>query len=251
MDGTFLDEKGRLPEGAFELIDALAEKKIVFAVATGRQTKTIENDFAPVVDQIAIIAENGSVVKYKSQTLSVTTLDVEKVRSLLQELRGIEGAITVLCTEHKAYIEAPKELIEEEIKKYYHSREYVGDLLEVEEAPIKVAVYHPKQIKGIHDLMQPKWYNDFKLAVSGEHWVDFGHICVNKGRAIVDLQEKLGIEKAESMAFGDYFNDLELLDEVGESYVMEKAPEAVKRHAKYEIQAGAVIETIYKVVTDL
>ncbi|MGL4736340.1 MAG: HAD family hydrolase [Cellulosilyticaceae bacterium] len=248
MDGTFLDENGKLPEGAFEMIETLAQQGITFAVATGRQTQTILNDFEPVADQIAIIAENGSVVRYHGETVQVVTLDRSQVHQVIRELRGIEGAITVLCTEHKAYIEAAPELIEDEIKKYYHSRAYVENLLEVAAQPIKIAVYHAQDITEIATCMREKWEGQFKLAVSGQHWVDFGHPRVHKGAAIKALQRNLGIKKEACMAFGDYFNDVELLDEVGESYAMEKAPEGVKKHAKYTLQSGQVIAKIYEVI---
>ncbi|MGL4344177.1 MAG: HAD hydrolase family protein, partial [Cellulosilyticaceae bacterium] len=165
-----------------------------------------------------------------------------------KELREVEGAITVLCTEHCAYIEAAPELIEDEIKKYYHSRAYVDDLLEVTEAPIKIAVYHKTHVQEITSVMKERWEEHFKLAVSGEHWVDFGHLLVNKGQAIHALQEQLDVPKEACMAFGDYFNDVELLDAVGESYAMEKAPEGVKQHAKYTLPTGTVISKIYEVI---
>lgn len=250
MDGTFLNREGQLPEGSIPFIHKLNEKNILFVVATGRQTKTIENDFEEVVSEIGIIAENGSVVKYKGETIGVTTLDQEIVREVIRELREIQDAIVVLCTEHKAYVEAPEELIEDEIKKYYHSRAYVKDLLEVEEAPIKIAVYHEDSVEKITEIMRPRWEDKFKMAVSGRHWVDFGDLNVNKGKAIQMLQEKLGIQKEECMAFGDYFNDVELLDSVEESYAMEKAPEGVKSHAKYVIPTGSVRETVMKVIGD-
>ena len=56
---------------------------------------------------------------------------------------------------------------------------------------------------------------------------------VNKGEALRGVQRMLGIRPEECMAFGDYLNDCELLDAVGESYAMENAHPALKRIAKY------------------
>ena len=47
------------------------------------------------------------------------------------------------------------------------------------------------------------------------------------------LQRLLGIRPEECMAFGDYFNDVELLESVGESYAMGNALDEVKAVAKY------------------
>ena len=56
---------------------------------------------------------------------------------------------------------------------------------------------------------------------------------MNKGLAIGALCDNLHITPDECMAFGDYLNDLELLQAVGESYAMENGHEALKAIAKH------------------
>ena len=50
-----------------------------------------------------------------------------------------------------------------------------------------------------------------------------------QGRALSALCERLGITPDECMAFGDYLNDLELLQAAGESYAMANGHERSKR----------------------
>ena len=71
------------------------------------------------------------------------------------------------------------------------------------------------------------------VILSGEHWVDVMKPGVNKGCAMRGIQQKLGISAAECMAFGDYLNDCELLQAVGESYAMENAHPALKALARH------------------
>ena len=56
---------------------------------------------------------------------------------------------------------------------------------------------------------------------------------VHKGAAMRGLQSLLGIRPEECMAFGDYLNDCELLEAVGESYAMENAHPTLKRLARH------------------
>ena len=56
---------------------------------------------------------------------------------------------------------------------------------------------------------------------------------VHKGMAMRGLQRMLGVEPEECMAFGDYLNDCELLEAVGESYAMENAHPQLKAMAKH------------------
>ena len=71
------------------------------------------------------------------------------------------------------------------------------------------------------------------VILSGENWVDVMRPGVSKGRAMQMLQQLKGLTPENCMAFGDYLNDLELLESVSESYAMENALEELKRVAKY------------------
>ena len=73
----------------------------------------------------------------------------------------------------------------------------------------------------------------YAVILSGENWVDVMRPGVSKGRAMQMLQQLKGLTPQECMAFGDYLNDLELLESVSESYAMENALEELKRVAKY------------------
>ena len=82
-------------------------------------------------------------------------------------------------------------------------------------------------------MLQAKLEGPLSITLSGEHWVDVMKPGVNKGCAMRGIQQKLGISAAECMAFGDYLNDCELLQAVGESYAMENAHPALKALARH------------------
>ena len=54
---------------------------------------------------------------------------------------------------------------------------------------------------------------------------------INNGRGIHILQNKLGVSYDETMAFGDYLNDIEMLENAYYSYAMENAHPLAKRAA--------------------
>ena len=82
---------------------------------------------------------------------------------------------------------------------------------------------------GVVEEMTRRWQGRCKIAVSGKEWLDF--TIGDKGQAIRAVREEFGFAKEEVAAFGDNFNDVEMLDEAGHSYAMDTAPEAVKAHA--------------------
>lgn len=63
--------------------------------------------------------------------------------------------------------------------------------------------------------------------------MDVMNADVNKGMALKQIRKSLGISYEETMAFGDYMNDYELLKEAKESYAMGNAHEGIKKIAAH------------------
>ena len=69
LDGTLLPPTKIMPEETFPLIEKLTARGGTFAPASGRQLPNLKKLFAPVVDKIAIIAENGGLVWHKGEII--------------------------------------------------------------------------------------------------------------------------------------------------------------------------------------
>lgn len=76
--------------------------------------------------------------------------------------------------------------------------------------------------------------SDFQVKLSGEIWIDFTHKEAQKGNALKKVQEIYSIKPEETMAFGDYLNDLELFDYAAFSFAMDNAHQEVKEKANFQ-----------------
>lgn len=130
------------------------------------------------------------------------------------------------------------------MQKYYARLEIVDDLDAVDDQVLKLAIYdfdggEEHTAVAFADLRETH-----QVVVSGLHWVDIMNATVNKGVALRNLQAALGVTPAQTAAFGDYLNDLELLQAADWSYAMADAhPDvaAVARHrAPSNADAGVV-----------
>jgi len=71
LDGTLLQNGARdVNPIVFDQIRTLKEHGILFAAASGRQYLNLRRLFTPVQDDIAYIAENGSLCIYNEETIS-------------------------------------------------------------------------------------------------------------------------------------------------------------------------------------
>ncbi len=233
MDGTLLDSQKRLPSEFVRVYNGLKEKGIHFVVASGRQFYTLENEFKDMDHEIFFIAENGGVIVCDGEMNLLKPIKTSNVEKLIKHVRNIEGAELVLCGKESAYVESKSEEFVSETMKYYHRCIVVDDLLEVQDEILKVAVNDMHNLETTTLESVQVFSEDFHISTSSQIWLDVMPKGVNKGEAVRYLQNKLGVSMEDTMGFGDYLNDYEMLQSVGYSYAMANAHEDVKRVAKY------------------
>ena len=234
MDGTLLNEQGKLEPEFFDVYKKLASNHIMFAAASGRQYYSLIDTFSSIKNDMIFIAENGTLVMHRDKELFSCTIDKASIISIVTQARKIKGAHIVLCGKKSAYIETKSEQAIEEINKYYYRCESVEDILHTQDDFIKVAICH---FDGTEDFVYPAMNQVFgeshKVVVSGKIWLDVMNANASKGIAIQYLQKELGFSFEETMSFGDYFNDVEMLQASYYSYAMDNAHEEVKAFAKF------------------
>lgn len=236
MDGTLLNSSHELPTDFFDVYEQLKAKGIGFIAASGRQYNSLVHYFDSIKDEIGFIAENGSYMVYKGEELFIDSIDIEVVHEVIDQVRSIPNAHLVLCTKDRAYIESTADYFVNEFKNYYYQSTMVDDLKEVtDRCIIKLAIYHAQSTE---EFVYPhlKQFNNrgLKAVVSGLSWMDLMNENTNKGKALAELQDKIGISNNQTMVFGDYMNDLEMLQNTPHSFAMENAHAEVKKVARYK-----------------
>ena len=252
MDGTLLNDKNEIHEEFYKVFQELKKKNIIFAAASGRQYYNLAKRFEKIKDDMMFIAENGTFVVYKGEELLLNALDKETAIELIKIGRDIKESYVVLCGKKSAYIESKDERLIKEVEKYYEEYKIVNDLTKVEDDILKVTIC---DFIGSEENSYT-YYNDYKeklqVSVSGQIWLDITDKGVNKGLAINKLQELLNIKHEETMVFGDYLNDLEMMENAYYSYAMKNGHEKIKEVSNFETDftnnENGVIETIKKYV---
>ncbi|WP_068599074.1 Cof-type HAD-IIB family hydrolase [Vaginella massiliensis] len=254
MDGTLLNDQHELHPDFFYLYEKLKVQNILFVPASGRQYYSILHYFEPIKNEIAIIAENGSYVTYKDEVLFTDELGQQKVRDIILAIRKISGANIVVCGAKHAYVESKEENFKQIFAQFYYQNQLVEDVLTAlqDDRIIKIAVHHPINAEEyLYPALANFNHEQLKVVVSGPYWIDIMNVKTNKGNALQNLQKKLGIKPEETLVFGDYLNDLEMLQNATYSYAMDNAHPLVKAQAKYTAKSNndyGVIEILRQLV---
>ena len=102
LDGTLLHPGEReLRSEAFELIDELHRRGIVFMPASGRQYASLRYLFAPVADELTYVCENGTLVMSEGRAVVKRSME----RSLAMAIANAVVAyphtdVTLSCEGH-------------------------------------------------------------------------------------------------------------------------------------------------------
>ncbi|MFT3714470.1 MAG: Cof-type HAD-IIB family hydrolase [Gordonia sp. (in: high G+C Gram-positive bacteria)] len=237
MDGTLLRDDGTVPDSFWPLLDEMRERGIVFVPASGRQYYTLQKLFERSPEGLSYIAENGNLVAHDGRLEAVGTVDqsvtdevVSTVRAAYEHGRDLG---LVVCGVAGGYVERHDRPFVDECDKYYVRLDRIDDLDEIDDQILKLAVYDFEDAETAAGRYFAELADRTQVVVSGRNWIDIMSPGVDKGVGVRALQSDLGISPAQTVVFGDYLNDLQMLDAADRSYAMANAHPEVRARATH------------------
>lgn len=232
LDGSLLTDSKELPPDFWPIENELLQKGIILVIASGRPFHNIATVFEKAKDRLYFVCDNGSYVVHKNEELVVNPLSKASIKKFIQISRPIQNVYPVLCSKHLAYIEDDDEAFKLQALKYYQEYRIVPDLTQVDDEVLKLSLC---DLKGSEKNSYPfykQFEESYKVAVAGEIWLDITNNTASKGEAIKIIQKKLGILPDETLVFGDFLNDLDMIQNAGHSYAMKNAHPQIISAAK-------------------
>lgn len=236
MDGTLLNEAKVLPSGMFELIQALHKKGVKFAIASGRQYFNLVKNFEAIQEDLIFIAENGMFMAEGKKELRAYSLEKEAVQIFVERCRNVPNAYPVVCGKNSAYIEHDIPEFIEHVEQYYAKYELVKSLDEINDDVLKIAIL---DLEGTQEHVYPyfkEFAQDYMVSVSAFEWMDIMTKGIHKGKAVEALQEMYDITYDETLLFGDFMNDYEMMQTGYHSYAMKNAHPELKKVCNFETE---------------
>ena len=239
LDGTLINDRRTVPDDFEEIWNILNDNNIVLLAASGRDYTGAAGFFGPLAEKMMFICDNGANIYDKGQVIESHNIPAEKVHAMLREIERIENADPMLCGTKGTYVTAGSPAFMEKMAKHYSPLTWVDNLYEIDDEIFKVSVYDATgDIKGhTYDPLAEEIGSDFTIHMSANIWVDIMDTSADKGIAIRQVQSMLKVTKEETMAFGDFYNDVPLLDQAGYAFVMANGTDDLKE--KYPYRAAS------------
>lgn len=242
VDGTLAVDNTTITARTSAVINQLLDRGHQFYLATGRMHALAENMATQIGPRAEIIASNGA--SYDAPGGRVHHLLGGAALAAIEAATTAHGLTGVYYTDNAVYYVSNPDPV---LKQYLYSFAPKDSALQVTQLPsVSALVQHQGEIINgnvfsLHDQgalaavrQELAAKQLLHLSASFTNNIELIPKHVDKANAIAELQAKLGIPPAHTIAFGDGNNDIGMLQSAGVSVAMGNAVPAVKAVAKYE-----------------
>ncbi|MCZ0702298.1 Cof subfamily protein (haloacid dehalogenase superfamily) [Natronobacillus azotifigens] len=233
LDGTLLSSNGTVSSYTKEMIKKVQKAGHKIIIATGRHPLLT----IPILKELglkdAFVCFNGAYIHLLTDKLPITSsyhpYYLERLLPFLQEREykfvfGTERRYYLYAKfakhlEHLSHLPVPIHLIEsiDEMKEPILKTSIIGkesELIELEEEVQSMA-------------------KELTIFRSAAESMDIIHPNASKGKAIAYLGDYYKIDRSKMIAFGNYFNDVDMLSYVPIGVAMDNAPDYLKLSSSY------------------
>lgn len=236
MDNTLLTSEGQLPPGLDERLAKLQKADIKFAIASGRPLYTLKALFPKAQEELILICDNGGMIAEGGKIIFDSEIPAENYQQMIRKTEEHAGpAVAIICGVDSAYVGAGHDEHLDYLQTFYKDMTIVPDLHQVTAVADKFTIYFPENnAREAYDhWVADTFGQNYSVTVTDRMWIDIMNKGVDKGAALRFIGEKYQIPTAQMMAFGDTYNDIEMLETVAHSYLMANAAPDMKPYAKY------------------
>ncbi|MBM7642954.1 Cof-type HAD-IIB family hydrolase [Streptococcus loxodontisalivarius] len=244
MDGTFLRDDKTYDKLRFsKLLKELDQAGITFVVASGNQYRQLITKFPDHYEDLTFVAENGANIVSNGESLVEIFQSHADVEELIHFIQA-KYPETVICLTGRdsAYVlETVSQEQQDFLKPYMPKMDLVESLLPLPEDEYFKVVLLMDEDKTSEILEAVNRHFDQGNLIgtsSGFGCIDVITKGAHKAWGLGELLTRQGLSGDNLMAFGDGYNDLEMLSLAKYSYAMANAHDDVKAVANYQAKSN-------------
>ena len=230
VDGTLLSHQtNSVPASAVRALEALREKGVLTFIATGRHISMLEK-MQPLegLRFDGMVTLNGQYCCSEDGVLYHCPIDPQDVAALLDYLKEHPHPC-ILVEADRMYINFHNALVEKVQAAIHSDLPQLGDM----DRGYRVPIYQIILYMSDENLERLPPLPGIKLTRWNLGGADLIPAKGGKATGIARVLEHYGIDKKDTMAFGDGENDVDMFSAVGTAVAMGNACDAAKNAADY------------------
>lgn len=242
LDETLLRKDGTVSQANIDAIAAASAKGVKFVPNTGRSFTSIQGLLQQLhlyqqPNEYVVSYNGGAVIENQNNRVIVSNaMPFDEAQRVFDIMRQYEVDIHVYTLDH-LYIYQ----LRADDKHYLQTRgvnydEMVGTFDQFKDDQIMKVIAMNPDFGVRHEMLQAvtaAFDQHINCTYSSGIYMEVNHFGVDKGTAILDLGQQLGVTGDEIIAIGDNANDLGMLTKVGLPISVANGIDEVKQVAKF------------------
>ena len=265
LDGTLLTSDKTLSERNFEALRAAAEQGVEIVPCTGRYYLAMPEVIRNLPFVRYVITINGAAIadRKEDKLISETLLPFEEAIAIMEFL-DTQPVVYDCYQGRGGYM---TKSMQDAIESYCNDPHYIKMVRDLREPVPELKTYLTEQHADVQKIQFftlddelrkrlfteiPARFPDLAMSSSMKNNIEINHKNANKGTALLALAAHLGVDRSQTMAFGDGLNDLDMIREAGVGVGMANAKPEVLQEANViaptndEDGVAAVIEAVLR-----
>lgn len=247
MDGTLLNEEGKISKENIEAIKSLQKQGKDFVVCTGRNFE----DARRPVEEAGLICDficmNGAMTcTYQGDIIKSYGFPKEKVSHILEVIEA-QGMVIDIMTQRGSYTTTSREqfmtAMQKQILLPTHEEDFsierfhfttIEKFIASKLLAYKLSAIHENQSLLSHLKEKLMKIGHFNMVSSAPTNIEITCREAEKGKALLAYAKRRNLSRHELMAIGDSENDVSMLSlDLGATVAMSHGMEEAKRAARY------------------
>lgn len=251
LDGTLLQNGAQsLNPEIFDLILQLKEKGIHFIASSGRPYSSLRRLFDPIKDDISYVAENGSLCIHNGEVISRGEINRDLGLRILDSLKDFPSCDCFVSGISTSYVTSKNAAFIDHMENVIHyNLTHIDNWDEINEPFLKIAMCDFNGTEDMASFFRKRFADEIKTVTSGNIWLDFVAPNANKGTGLASILSHLNLDPKDGLAFGDQYNDVEMLQLAGTSYAMSNAAPGIAYYSDYV--TDSVADVLYDILAQV
>lgn len=239
MDGTLIDNDGKISEENIKAINCFIEQGGIFTIATGRMLESAKRYLHLMNIDIPVILYNGTKIHDYNKKETIYELFLEdEIKSIINKLKENDASLGIeIYCEENVYIfnhcrftkrfDKARSDVHHNIPESLWNKNWTKILILGEEDQI--------------DRLEETFIFTFgqaNLVRSGENYLELLPQCTSKGHALERLCKMLNIDISKAISVGDNMNDYEMLKRSGYGFCVANGNKKLLCEAKYKCSSN-------------
>lgn len=254
MDGTLLDDNKNISNSTIDYLHSLDEKGVAVVIASGRPYRAIKKYYSQIQLKSPVICYNGGLVfDPNDSSFPVTRYMFSKyiINEIIKDV-GYDK-LTNIFLENDSEIFIKK--LDMELDAFFHFHDmdiHEGDIRKILNKDTYACIFSTSEHPEVNELLVKACFKHQNIGVrfwGKSEYSELYYLNTNKAEGIEKVRKAYNIERSNVFTFGDAENDIEMLRDFENSYLMpnylfEEIPSYVKHMALDDNNHDGVKKTL-------